>query len=125
METSILKQIIIQQSRINTIENLTVRSKFESIKNLPDIVILSGVRRCGKSTLLQQIRLISKDKDYYLNFDDERLLHFSKDDFQQLHETFIELFGVQKTFYFDEIQNIKYWEYFVRRLHNEGYKVYI
>ncbi len=35
-------------------------------------------------------------------------MHFTIDDFQQLHETFIELFGSQKTFYFDEIQNIKH-----------------
>jgi predicted AAA+ superfamily ATPase len=74
---------------------------------------------------MQQIRTVNSEKDYYLNFDDERLLHFTVDDFQQLHETFIELFGVQKTFYFDEIQNIKYWEIFIRRLHNEGNKVYI
>jgi predicted AAA+ superfamily ATPase len=45
--------------------------------------------------------------------------------FQLLHETFIELFGVQRTFYFDEIQNIPGWERFVRRLHDEGYKVFI
>jgi len=125
METAILKQIILQQHNVAIKDNLTVRSKFKQIKNLPNIVILSGVRRCGKSTLLQQIRAVNIENDYYLNFDDERLLHFTKDDFQQLHETFIELFGVQKTFYFDEIQNIKYWEFFIRRLHNEGYKVYI
>lgn len=125
MDTTILKQIILQQHSISVVGKLTARSKFEFIKNLPDVVILSGIRRCGKSTLLQQIRASNNEKDYYLNFDDERLLHFTKDDFQQLHETFIELFGIQKIFYFDEIQNIKYWEYFIRRLHNEGYKVYI
>ncbi len=125
MDTNTLKEIIIQQGSSKTINNLIVRGKFNSIIEMPSVVVLSGIRRCGKSTLLQQIRAISNEKDYYLNFDDERLLHFTKDDFQQLHETFIELFGVQKTFYFDEIQNIKYWEFFIRRLHNEGNKVYI
>ena len=125
MEANTLKQIVLQQNSIQAQENLTTRSKFESIKDLPGIVILSGVRRCGKSTLLHQIRAVNKEKEYYLNFDDERLLHFTIDDFQQLHETFIELFGVQKTFYFDEIQNISNWEFFIRRLDNEGNKVYI
>lgn len=125
MNTNTLREIIIQQNSINANDNLIVREKFNSIKEMPSVIILSGIRRCGKSTLMQQIRAISTEKDYYLNFDDERLLHFTKDDFQQLYETFIELFGFQKTFYFDEIQNVKHWEYFIRRLHNEGNKVYI
>lgn len=125
MDTNSLKEIIIQQGSIKAVEDLIVRTKFNSITKMPSVVILSGIRRCGKSTLMQQIRAINSEKDYYLNFDDERLLHFTIEDFQKLHETFIELFGLQKTFYFDEIQNIKNWEFFIRRLHNEGNKVYI
>ena len=60
-----------------------------------------------------------------MNFDDERLVNFKTDDFQLLYETFIELFGQQKTFYFDEIQNIAGWERFVRRLHDQRHKVFI
>lgn len=40
-------------------------------------------------------------------------------------EILMELYGEQHICYFDEIQNIEGWERFVRRLHNEGYKVYI
>ena len=47
------------------------------------------------------------------------------DDFQVLLEVFYELFGVQKTYYFDEIQNVDQWERFVRRLHDTGNKIYI
>jgi uncharacterized protein len=90
-----------------------------------DIVVITGIRRCGKSTLLQQIRVEQVEKDYFINFDDERLIQFRVEDFQVLYETFIELFGVQKTFYFDEIQNIAGWERFVRRLHDYGNKVFI
>ena len=60
-----------------------------------------------------------------MNFDDERLINFKVDDFQTLYEAFIELFGEQKTFYFDEIQNIPGWERFVRRLHDSGCKVFV
>lgn len=90
-----------------------------------EIVVISGIRRCGKSTLLQEIRNKNKEQDYFLNFDDERLIHFVLEDFQQLFETFIELFGIQSTFYFDEIQNIQGWERFVRRLYDQGNKIYI
>jgi predicted AAA+ superfamily ATPase len=88
-------------------------------------VIITGIRRCGKSTLLQQIRAKQNEKDYYINFDDERLVSFKVDDFQMLLEVFYELFGEQKTFYFDEIQNVEQWERFVRRLHDTGNKVFI
>lgn len=90
-----------------------------------EIVVISGIRRCGKSTLLHEIRNKNAEFSYYLNFDDERLLDFTVDDFQLLYELFIELFGKQSTFYFDEIQNVTGWERFVRRLYDYGNKVYI
>jgi len=89
------------------------------------IIIITGIRRCGKSTLLQQIRKKEKYADYYMNFDDERLLNFRVDDFQTLYELFIELYGEQDIFYFDEIQNIAGWERFIRRLHDYGKKIYL
>jgi hypothetical protein len=90
-----------------------------------EIVVISGIRRCGKSTLLHEIRSINSESSYYLNFDDDRLFGFTVDDFQLLLELFIEHYGKQKTFYFDEIQNIKGWELFIRRLHDYGNKIYI
>ncbi|TVR42234.1 MAG: ATP-binding protein [Bacteroidia bacterium] len=90
-----------------------------------EITVVSGVRRCGKSTLLHEIRANNSEKDYYFNFDDERLINFTVDDFHLLYEVFIELFGKQTTFYFDEIQNVVGWERFVRRLHDYKNKVYV
>ena len=90
-----------------------------------EITVISGIRRCGKSTLLHEIRSKNAEKDYYFNFDDERLINFKLDDFQLLYEVFLELFGKQSTFYFDEIQNVKGWERFVRRLHDYKNKVYV
>ncbi len=91
----------------------------------PFIRIVAGVRRCGKSTLVEQIRNNRPESDFALNFDDNRLTQFSANDFEKLYEAFNELYDPQKTWYFDEIQNVKGWELFVRRLHNEGHKVYI
>lgn len=90
-----------------------------------EITVISGVRRCGKSTLLHEIRANNAEKDYYFNFDDERLINFKVDHFQLLYEVFVELFGKQTTFYFDEIQNVAGWERFVRRLHDYKNKVYV
>jgi predicted AAA+ superfamily ATPase len=84
-----------------------------------------GIRRSGKSSLLNIVRTQNKEKDYFINFDDERLASFTVNDFQNLYEVFIEIFGEQKTFYFDEIQNVEGWERFVRRLHDNGNKIYI
>lgn len=89
----------------------------------PQIVVISGLRRVGKSTLLAQIAdKYLKDGYYFVNFEDERLLDFKVNDFDLLHETLISLFGEKKVFLFDEIQNVPEWERFVRRLHDQGYK---
>lgn len=89
------------------------------------VVVISGVRRCGKSYMLRQIRERNSEKDYYFRFDDERLINFTVEDFETLDICFAELYGEQHTYYYDEIQNIEGWELYVRRLYNEGAKVYI
>jgi predicted AAA+ superfamily ATPase len=124
MEKDILKQIIFEQQQ-TTSQNTIERFIDEELISCSEILIISGIRRCGKSTLLQQIRNARQEKDFYINFDDERLIHFTVDDFQKLHEVLIEIFGEQTTFYFDEIQNIAGWERFVRRLYDSGNKVFI
>lgn len=75
--------------------------------------------------MLQQIREKLPQKDYFFNFDDDRLSGFTVTHFQQLYEVFVELYGEQDYFYFDEIQNIAGWEHFVKRLYNTGKKVFV
>lgn len=94
---------------------------------LPHIIVLTGIRRCGKSTLLRQIidDVYNNDDFYYINFEDERLFNFNAKDFNQIYEALIELFGDKKTFFIDEIQNVSNFENFVRRFYDNGYKFYI
>ena len=127
MDAEVLKQVIFEQREARTATGTTIeRDAFpQAALDAPEALIISGIRRCGKSTLLRQIRERREEKDFYLNFDDERLVRFSVDDFQKLHEIFIELFGEQHSFYFDEIQNVEGWERFVRRLVDAGEKVFI
>lgn len=124
LSRNILLDVIADQSKLRWNKEFVSRKNNIS-KAGGEIIILSGIRRCGKSTLMHEIRHYSEESDYYLNFDDERLINFTVEDFQQLYELFIELYGLQHTFYFDEIQNIKYWERFVRRLHDYENKIYI
>ena len=88
-----------------------------------------GGRHCegfGKSTLLAQIAQTQlSDNFFFVNFEDERLLSFTADQFDHLHEALIGLFGERKIFLFDEIQNVPEWERFVRRLHDQGYQFII
>jgi len=98
-------------------------SDLKSLISAPQVVVVTGLRRVGKSTLLKQIaEKYLKDNYYFVNFEDERLLNFQVKDFDLLHETLISLFGEKKAFLFDEIQNVPQWERFVRRLHDQGYK---
>ncbi|MCE5294599.1 MAG: ATP-binding protein [Chlamydiales bacterium] len=128
MDRQTLKSIIVDQNEIRLpafFYERNVYSKLLSYQKATETVILQGIRRSGKSTLLQLVRKNSLENRYFLNFDDDRLVPFTIEDFQQLYELFIELYGIQKTFYFDEIQNIPDWERFVRRLHDKGMKVYV
>lgn len=104
----------------------TVEKKLERFNQNKEIIVLSGIRRCGKSVLLEYVRRTCESgNDYYFNFEDERLVNFGIEDFETLHQTLISLYGVQNNFYFDEIQNITQWELFVRRMYNKGCKIYI
>jgi len=132
MEREILKRIIMDQRDFRSPKNFyqrTVSEKIDRFADDPNIIILSGLRRAGKSTIQRMLQInaakANTDSDYYFNFDDERLVQFQVDDFQMLLEVFIELFGNQSTFYFDEIQNIEGWERFIRRLYEQGKKIYI
>ncbi|MCL6090810.1 MAG: ATP-binding protein [Candidatus Thermoplasmatota archaeon] len=89
-------------------------------------LVIKGIRRCGKSTMLKQIiNARFPESFFYFNFDDDRISGFVVEDFQALIETFIELFGEKKNVFFDEIQNIRGWELFINRLLREGYTVFI
>ncbi len=92
----------------------------------PHVIAITGLRRCGKSTLQAQLAArFFPDNYHYLNFDDERWTGFEASQFNQVHKTLIELFGEKKFILMDEVQNIPGWELFVRRLHDAGHKLII
>lgn len=93
--------------------------------------VIVGVRHAGKSYLLyQRVReLVSQgigwDEILFVDFEDERLAEFNTDDFDLLLECHLELYGKKPIVFLDEVQNVPYWEKFVRRLADAKYRVYV
>lgn len=99
----------------------------EQLLSLPDskshALIVSGIRRCGKSTLLFQLLSERYPQATYLNFDDPRLYDFGIDDFVKLDELIKE--SGSGVLMFDEIQLIKGWERYVRQKLDENFQVFV
>lgn len=125
MEITQLENIVSDQSSIfkNKEPGFERRIKFNKNILSKQITVISGIRRSGKSTLLKQFSL-KLPNYYYINFDDERLINFSVQDFNNLIIVWKKKFD-SKYILIDEIQNITNWERFVRRVHDEGYKLFI
>lgn len=130
MDKSVLRQVILEQA--STKNSLSIGLAREQLKaihsliSLPHAIIISGVRRCGKSTLLRQIlKKHYQEELFFVDFEDERFVKFTAEDFNLLYETLIELYGLRHVFFFDEIQNIEGWELFVRRLQRDKNKIII
>lgn len=120
MNHNVLKQVIFDQLEvIQNAEIIDRNYKFEKNANY----VLVGLRRAGKSTLLYKMSkdLVKSGVDWsqiiYVNFEDDRLLGFTKDDFNDIVETAYELADTKEAYYFfDEIQIVDGWEHFARRL---------
>lgn len=74
--------------------------------------IITGIRRCGKSTLVEQLMQRYAEDSFYLNFDTPALFGFTIEDFRTLDDE-IKQSGAHYLF-FDEIQVVTGWESYVR-----------
>lgn len=139
MDKNKLKQLIAEhRERFLATANLIKRKSQEIIKpyiKQKEIVVISGIRRSGKSSLMKLIceeilneYNVPPNNILYLNFEDERFIEFSHIDFEPLYETFMEFYQPQgrKYFFLDEIQNIKGWEKWVNRIYEfEDVKIFV
>jgi len=90
------------------------------------IISLVGSRRVGKTFYFYQLinnlldKGVSKECILYINFEDDRLFPIKTGELNDLLEAYYELYpdlkNKKKYFFFDEIQNVKNWEIFVRRI---------
>ena len=95
--------------------------------NRKKIITVPGVRRCGKSTLME-IAInelvengVSAKRILWLGFDDERLKNMTSDELDDVIVSYMEMYPdipIKDVYmFFDEIQLIKDWEYFVLRVY--------
>jgi predicted AAA+ superfamily ATPase len=104
----------IQEKNFLSQENGVVRDLLDHIDtNVPRAIIISGIRRCGKSTLLKQLMQKAGECNFF-NFEDNRAYSFDINDFEKLDHVFAEAHPGMDCYYFDEIQVVPGWERFVR-----------
>lgn len=112
-----------------------IETDIEPFLKQKEVLFLSGIRRCGKSSILSLIArdliakgLIQKSQVLSINFEDERLIRFGVEDFESLYQSFLELDNPQgkKYFFLDELQVISGWERWVHRMYEfENVKMFI
>jgi len=104
--------------------------------NCGKIVTIPGVRRCGKTSRMEATvndllaSGVKREQFLWVSFDDERLVRMTSDDLYLVIEAYREMFPDMEMasvyMFFDEIQLIEGWEYFVMRLYKHYSKnIYI
>src|SRR3989338_7192810 len=116
-----LKDIARKQTGMSS--DSIIRRDLEINTNTSHAVIISGIRRCGKSILLHLLMNGYKHPNYF-NFEDPRLEEFKVHDFEKLTLALQEL-NDSDVFFFDEIQNVPAWENYVRSLLDQKKKVFL
>lgn len=100
------------------------------------IITIPGVRRCGKSSRMEAVvnellaSGVERERFLWIGFDDERLIHMTSDQLDTIIEAYMEMYpDIELSsiyMFFDEIQLIEDWEYFVMRLYKHYSKhIYI
>jgi hypothetical protein len=139
MEISLLKQIIIENQRLlfetNGLIDRELREDYNSLIKTKHIIAITGVRRCGKSTLMSLIarfllkKEVKKENILYINFESEHFIDFTHRDYQKILDAYYELYpGVKGRVYLflDEIQNVPDWEKWLNRLYElRKYKIFV
>ncbi len=90
------------------------------------IITVAGVRRCGKSSKMKLVinqllqSGVEKERILWIGFDDERLLPMSSENLDEILKAYLEMYPnipLKKVYmFFDEIQLIPQWEYFILRV---------
>jgi predicted AAA+ superfamily ATPase len=125
MKYSELQAVVNEQ--IDILFSFELGTSRELLESLPvtnsHALVVSGIRRCGKSVLLHQFIRNEINDVFYFNFADIRLYEFLASDFVLLDEIIRE--SGKKILFFDEIQIIKGWELYVRQKLDQSVRVII
>ncbi len=129
MEKQVLQHIMTDQKEVFLARKGLIDRDVSLDKYLTtnQVVVISGVRRCGKSSLLSIIRerMGLEEKDFcYLNLDDERITPDIRV-LSDLYEIHLELYRTEPIFFFDELQLVYGWEKFANRMYEQGRKIFV
>lgn len=120
MDKRILETILADQAEELSLKRTMrfCKRKEESLIDLKSsqAQVVIGVRRSGKSTLCYNALIRKRVKFAYVNFDDERLIHLTGNDLNDILEVLYKINGDFNYLFIDEIQNIPEWYLFVNRL---------
>lgn len=100
------------------------------------IITIPGVRRCGKSSKMEAVindmlsKGVDRERFLWVSFDDERLVKMTSEELNTIIEAYREMYpdiDLSTVYmFFDEIQLIEGWEYFIMRLYKHYCKnIYI
>ena len=86
---------------------------------LSHATVLTGVRRCGKSTLQAQL-MRRATHAFYCNFEDTRLFGMGPADFPTFLSVLDDVTGPRDALFLDEVQEVPEWQRLVRALLDRG-----
>ncbi|MFW5805549.1 MAG: ATP-binding protein [Bacteroidales bacterium] len=113
---------ILEENRSFVLEKYLLTRNLDIPDKSKSIIVISGIRRSGKSTLLKQ-RFATKKTSLFINFEDPRLVHFDMSDIEKLAGIMAE--KGTSWLLIDEIQNLKSWEKLARFFHDRHIKLVI
>ena len=90
-----------------------IAERIEESLAMEEVTVITGVRRSGKTFILYGMQ--RAHGGIYINFEDERLIGFSSEDFDKLADIMKK--REEKILYLDEVQEASGWEKFAHRIH--------
>ena len=109
-------------------------ARLKRLSKIGEIVVVSGIRRCGKSTILLQFckslmsKGVKKEDILLVNFEDPRFMELNLDLLNSIYDVYLSELNPSKKHYviLDEIQAVAGWEKFARFLHeNKKISVFV
>ena len=124
LRESVIAEVAAKQ-KANVMKRPQGLSRLERLKEAPRgfVTIITGVRRCGKSTLMEQRMRTAGGKPFYLNLESSALAGLEIGDSPRLDRV-VAATGADVV-YLDEVQQLDGWERYVRTKLDEGLEVVV
>lgn len=126
IKKEILAQIILDFQKENLPDIIERELEIDLELPIKRAIAILGPRRSGKTFYLYFLiekllkKNVKKEEILYINFEDPKLININLSDLSSLLDVFYEIYPQNRKtkvwFFFDEIQNVKNWEIFIRNI---------